>query len=225
MKKNCKNCGIPFQSKDPSKYCDECKKVGSEVFIGKVYDNRIPQVCASCGKSYLRNRKTKYCTDDCRLECSRKKWRLKRRKPYNQNLKTICKTCGKSFSAKTKGKTFCSEWCTKMNRRSNGSLLVAKKECKCNKKDIEYVNLYEVFEQDNWICGICGEKVDRTLKYPDLWSLTADHIIPISKGGTHTKENIQTAHQICNSIKWDNLNFKKENEEALCLHLQNHFQY
>ena len=32
--------------------------------------------------------------------------------------------------------------------------------------------------------------------YPSI-----DHIIPISKGGQHTWDNVQLAHMICNSIK------------------------
>lgn len=56
------------------------------------------------------------------------------------------------------------------------------------------------------ICGICGQPVDKTLKWPHPYSATADHIIPISKGGHPTDiENLQLAHNRCNRMKWDNL--------------------
>ena len=35
-------------------------------------------------------------------------------------------------------------------------------------------------------------------KYP-----TVDHIVPLSKGGTHTWNNVQLAHMACNSGKCD----------------------
>lgn len=34
---------------------------------------------------------------------------------------------------------------------------------------------------------------------------TIDHIIPLSKGGTHTYNNVQLAHYICNSKKSDKI--------------------
>jgi len=32
---------------------------------------------------------------------------------------------------------------------------------------------------------------------------TIDHVIPLSKGGTHEPANVQLAHYYCNSIKAD----------------------
>lgn len=52
----------------------------------------------------------------------------------------------------------------------------------------------ELKEQYNQCCAYCCKHTDR---------LTMDHIIPISKGGTHTKENIVPACKSCNSSKGD----------------------
>jgi 5-methylcytosine-specific restriction endonuclease McrA len=59
----------------------------------------------------------------------------------------------------------------------------------------------EIFKRDNWTCGICNEPIDKTLKWPDLGSVSIDHIIPLSKGGNHTKVNTQAAHLGCNIRK------------------------
>ena len=44
-------------------------------------------------------------------------------------------------------------------------------------------------------CGICG----KAYKKSDKRSL--DHIIPLTKGGTHDIFNVQSAHMRCNTIK------------------------
>ena len=56
------------------------------------------------------------------------------------------------------------------------------------------------------ICALCGLPVDKSLKWPDPMSATADHIIPIAKGG-HPSDpaNLQLAHYICNRLKSDRL--------------------
>ena len=56
------------------------------------------------------------------------------------------------------------------------------------------------------ICGICGQPVDMSLKYPDPMSKTVDHITPIAKGG-HPSDlaNLQLAHRWCNRWKGDRL--------------------
>lgn len=68
------------------------------------------------------------------------------------------------------------------------------------------VTLKRVRERFSDICQICGLPVDDTeiskghikRMYP-----TIDHIIPLSKGGTHTWDNVQLAHMSCNSGKCD----------------------
>jgi hypothetical protein len=54
----------------------------------------------------------------------------------------------------------------------------------------------ELFERDGWICHYCAETVTTD-------TVTLDHIVPISRGGTNAPENLVTACLICNSIKAD----------------------
>lgn len=70
------------------------------------------------------------------------------------------------------------------------------------------ITLIEVAKRDNNICQICGGVVDwgdienghiRRM-YP-----TIDHIVPLSKGGRHTWENVQLAHMKCNTHKFDKI--------------------
>ena len=56
---------------------------------------------------------------------------------------------------------------------------------------ISYDEVYQAFEGR---CGICKESLPRA-------KMTLDHIIPLSKGGAHTRANVQPAHRACNSRK------------------------
>ena len=59
----------------------------------------------------------------------------------------------------------------------------------------------EIFERDNYICGICGQPIDKNLKYPDPQSVSLDHFIPLEKDGKHARNNVQAAHLRCNCSK------------------------
>jgi 5-methylcytosine-specific restriction endonuclease McrA len=66
---------------------------------------------------------------------------------------------------------------------------------------IEDFGYEEIFERDGWRCGICGERIDKTVVHPDRRSASLDHVVPLSKGGEHSRANVQAAHLGCNSTK------------------------
>lgn len=70
---------------------------------------------------------------------------------------------------------------------------------------VESFTAAEIFERDEWTCGICGDAVDRTLLHPDPGSPSLDHVVPLSRGGEHSRANVQLAHHGCNSGKRDRL--------------------
>lgn len=69
------------------------------------------------------------------------------------------------------------------------------------KTSIESISPKYLFDRDKWICGICKEDIDKNLVWPDRMSVSVDHIIPLAKGGTHTYDNLQASHYICNVRK------------------------
>lgn len=73
-----------------------------------------------------------------------------------------------------------------------------------NKSDWERAKRTILSTQTN--CGICGNPVDKSLKWPNPLSPTVDHIIPVIKGGHPTDlHNLQLAHWCCNRQKSDKL--------------------
>lgn len=63
----------------------------------------------------------------------------------------------------------------------------------------------EIFERDGWVCQLCFELVDKALPWPHLMSKTLDHVMPVVRGGAHTRANTQLAHLTCNVSKKDSM--------------------
>lgn len=59
----------------------------------------------------------------------------------------------------------------------------------------------DVFDFFGWICIVCEQEIERHLEYPDKMSATLEHIIPLSRGGTHTWDNVAPSHLLCNGKK------------------------
>lgn len=65
------------------------------------------------------------------------------------------------------------------------------------------VSRIQVYERDRWTCQLCGKPVMRGKVVPHPKAPTLDHVIPLSRGGTHEPANVQLAHYWCNTIKSD----------------------
>lgn len=60
------------------------------------------------------------------------------------------------------------------------------------------VNYQQILTRDGYICHICGGTVAPN-------QLGYDHVIPLTRGGAHSDENIKVAHRVCNSRKSNRL--------------------
>lgn len=59
----------------------------------------------------------------------------------------------------------------------------------------------EIHHRDGWTCYLCKTELDR---YADCFqpnSATIDHVIPLSRGGEHSRANVRSACLMCNSTK------------------------
>lgn len=76
--------------------------------------------------------------------------------------------------------------------------------------------LLRVCEEDGFImCGICGLPINVSLPYPNPWSLTIDHIVPIVQGGETKESNLQPAHFRCNRKKGEHAGLSLEDINSL----------
>lgn len=63
-----------------------------------------------------------------------------------------------------------------------------------NAERVERIDPLYVHDRDGGICHICGKGVA-------LAEMTLDHLVPLSKGGNHTHDNVCVAHLSCNSSR------------------------
>lgn len=64
--------------------------------------------------------------------------------------------------------------------------------------DFEEFTRQEIGDRDGWVCGICDNEIDRALVFPDWWSQSLDHVVPLVHGGPHNRANARITHLICN---------------------------
>jgi len=60
------------------------------------------------------------------------------------------------------------------------------------------INREVVARRDRYLCGICGDAVDMSVRHPDPRSPSVDHIHPLACGGEHTYVNVRLSHLGCN---------------------------
>lgn len=71
---------------------------------------------------------------------------------------------------------------------------VARRRARMRTPEVEKIDFREVLFDSNGLCGICHKPLD-------LFGIDFDHIVPLSKGGTHTRANLQATHSYCNRSK------------------------
>ena len=206
IKKICELCGREYWTGNgKAKYCsDECRKAAHKAKI---------KIWADEHKDYRKDW-LKAHPDYA------KEWRAKhpnydtertRKRRGTVELHKTCIVCGKDFTTYYPSEVTCCADCARMWR--NGHSERRLRLMRDNGNMDTTITIDKLIERDKGICYICGCKVD-----PDDYTVengikcigknypTIDHVIPLSKGGTHSWDNIRLAHMVCNSIKGVNGN-------------------
>lgn len=140
----------------------------------------------------------------------------------------ICNECGNEFIADHLGKKYCSDECLKKHQNRVGRYKRESKMKKLAKEGLfdESITLDKLIAKYNNTCYLCGGQCDSNdytiteegyfvvgSMYPSI-----DHVIPISKGGTHTWDNVKLAHHGCNSLKNDDVSLTETKQLILPLY-------
>jgi transposase-like protein len=149
------------------------------------------------GKKHYEQNSSKISDDELRLEVEQNPNAQVIAEKYGMSIERVCRRC------------------SNLGLKVNGSSRNWKQRAKfygCNEIDPS-ITLDRLRQRDNNICQICGEVVDAsdiTDKHIGARYPSCDHIIPLSKGGTHTWSNVQLAHMGCNSGKCNRITVKRE---------------
>ena len=175
--------------------------------------------CEICGHIYEVDTSRKYRNWDCK-ECQKRRDEdqlLKEsRRMLIDSLKKVarykepreCACCGSIFYALNDRRIYCSDKCKRIQMTRNNPKSQSYRG-RCRRYGSYYdpsVKRDAVIKRDKGVCRICGKRCNPNDKrwgtsgpdYP-----TVDHIRPLSKGGTHTWDNVQCACGMCNSEKRD----------------------
>jgi len=83
-------------------------------------------------------------------------------------------------------------------REDQRRTMAALRQAKLRGAQGELVSRQQIIDRDESICYLCGHLVR-----PE--DIHLDHIIPVSRGGAHTAENLRVTHAFCNLSKGANL--------------------
>lgn len=232
--RDCQTCGIAFQAYNAQKFCsNNCRssviqnlnlrnKGGICECCGNSFEGRKRRFCTSCRpskkqKSDLYNsggvcencncsfegRRRRFCSYDCLVKKNLREGVSTRRLMH---VNKICRYCALEFTTGDPQKKYCSQKC---RRRTEGKAKTARRRAIRLGFESERFSVIQIFERDNWICQICTRPTLRATgkdddhKKPRAPQL--DHIIPLSKGGGHTPNNVQLLCRECNMKKRNTL--------------------
>lgn len=170
--------------------------------------------CIQCKQAFVRasrGRVPKYCSPTCRSSANhaqaksdgRYQERLARRTRHlKPPVELLCPYCLSVFSTVREGAPHCGvEECRKRHRAAYMRPIANRRRAAQRTSTAENVSPLEIFIRDGWRCWLCRLPVDAQAPSRSPLSASLDHVIPLSRGGGHTRSNLRCAHLRCNLSK------------------------
>jgi predicted nucleic acid-binding Zn ribbon protein len=194
--RTCQRCGIVLDRQCPM--CRPCviAVLRERVKLRPAKPAKVHPVhpCVVCGHATSHNHQT--CSKACwsvrqSQLLTGKKYRLAR-------MKKECRICHRVITVSRRQSVECAT-CQRRKRKHLKSAYRRAKHFGVTRD--RSISLAKVGTRDHWQCQLCG---CRTLpkqrsthdRYPNV-----DHIVPLSRGGTHTWDNVQLTCRLCNQRK------------------------
>ena len=153
--------------------------------------------CRECKKEYAPKQRTEsyFCSRNCKDKNRKKEDKAER---IASKYDRICIGCDKKILRTARAdKKWCSEECASKVRVHTMNVT---RRIKTNEPFGAFFRI-DIYNRDKWICKICKKPVEKDLSFPNPKRASLDHIIPLSRGGTHESGNVQLAHLSCNTSK------------------------
>jgi hypothetical protein len=183
-----------MRNQKAKKYCSkECFSLASRTLKNE------QRLCVVCGNSFEPKTKNQVC---CFKACA-VKLGAKTRAGIQDSVE-LCVDCGEHFifhpMPNHPEEPRCKK-CVKLRAKDRERARSAWRRGIVIVSRPEVINYLEVANRDNWTCQLCGLPVDATLSWPDSFSGSIDHVLPLCKGGKHVADNVQLTHLACNCRK------------------------
>lgn len=158
--------------------------------------DRSERTCEFCGVTFVPRRADQ-------RNCSRACKTARRNRLASESLLATkakagraCVVCGNALPPSARAdRRYCGESCIRRARKHIGN---AQRRMRVPDQ-MEAISRADVYARDGWVCQLCGEPVDPEREYPDPLAASLDHVVPLSRGGTHDSTNLQLAHLTCNA--------------------------
>lgn len=129
--------------------------------------------------------------------------------PWTRWGNNVCGGCGESFTGRNRQQKHCSDACAleAWKRRRPDRLRELARRHSSRRRALKLAATVESFTEADIRsiygddCYLCDQPIDFDLEWPDPRSPTVDHIVPLSKGGTHALDNVAMTHFQCNNRK------------------------
>jgi 5-methylcytosine-specific restriction endonuclease McrA len=144
--------------------------------------------CRQCGENFTPMKAaSQLCSEGCRK--SRRLAAAKR-----PERPAVCE-CGDRIPNRPGPRRRCKR-CSERRKRDIAAI-GSKKHVRQASENAEPCTRTEIFERDNWTCGLCGGAVARDQRPTHPMAGAIVHCTPLSRGGQHTRANVAAAHVGC----------------------------
>lgn len=156
--------------------------------------------CDHCGKAYIPvqlRARARFCS----RECKNAEWNAMLATELESSKSArACRWCGGVIGPERRSDVvFCETRCQVASRNSTRK---AELRAGVPFSGGHLISWVDIGDRDGWLCGVCGDPIDRSLRHPDPLFGSIDHVVPIASGGHPTEfGNLQIAHLECNVEK------------------------
>lgn len=186
--------------------CRKCGKI-TEVRYDVKHSQSYNSSCVHCKERERSAAKQEIEHLKALKRAERERERIPKAKSAVQTAINVCIVCGALF-VDVPGRGGCSPQCRARLRQQKHDQMRRVRMFKASRYDMN-ITLTEVYQKDNGKCWLCGGMCDWSDsftteegyfvagdEYPSI-----DHVVPLSKGGLHTIDNVRLAHRGCNTKK------------------------
>lgn len=148
--------------------------------------------CLACGKPEIAPGKRSYCSSACQEAARRQQQATASGDRTKTEPLENCISCGTPLlTGRVNGRA--------VHRRTRRFCT----DCKSKPRRSYRLAVDILAHYQGTDCGICGEAVDMSVRFPDRACATIDHILPLAMGGTDAVGNLRLAHYSCNCRRED----------------------